>query len=175
MIGSAQLAVAVGLLAVASQLGGTPAVLIATALMGVGIGLLITPASTVTMNDLPAERAGEGSATNMVSRYVGAALGVALTGTVFASVYSHQVANRLESASSRTVEEARTGIHAALVRSDQLGGAAGDEVARAARASFEAGMTAAFATLCVLCAVGAVAVRFAASTTAQSRRPRDNG
>ncbi len=175
MIGSAQLAVAVGLLAVASQLGGTPAVLIATALMGVGIGLLITPASTVTMNDLPAERAGEGSATNMVSRYVGAALGVALTGTVFASVYSHHVANRLESASSRTVEEARTGIHAALVRSDQLGGAAGDEVARAARASFEAGMTAAFATLCVLCAIGAVAVRFAASTAAQPRGPHDNG
>jgi MFS family permease len=171
VIGSVQLTVGVGLLAVASQLGGTSAVLGATALMGVGIGLLITPASTVTMNDLPSERAGEGSATNMVSRYVGAALGVAVTGTVFASVYSHHVADRLDSAGSRTVDQARTGIHAALVRSDELGGAAGADVARAARASFETGMTAAFTTLCILCAIAAVAVRFATSRMAQTRRP----
>ena len=52
---------------------------------------LIAPPSTVVMNALPEAEAGDGSSLNMVSRFVGAAIGVALIGTVFASVQSHRL------------------------------------------------------------------------------------
>jgi EmrB/QacA subfamily drug resistance transporter len=62
--------------------------IVATALAGAGLSLLIAPGSTVMMNGLPAEQAGDGSSFSMVSRFVGAAVGVAIVGSVFAAVYS---------------------------------------------------------------------------------------
>ena len=55
---------------------------------GVGLSLLIAPGSTVMMNGLPPEKAGDGSSFSMVSRFVGAAVGVAIVGSVFAASYS---------------------------------------------------------------------------------------
>jgi EmrB/QacA subfamily drug resistance transporter len=60
----------------------------ATALAGAGLSLLIAPGSTVMMNGLPPEKAGDGSSFSMVSRFVGAAVGVAIVGSVFAASYS---------------------------------------------------------------------------------------
>jgi hypothetical protein len=40
------------------------------------------------MNDLPITNAGDGSSFSMVSRFVGAAVGVAVIGSVFAAVYA---------------------------------------------------------------------------------------
>lgn len=155
-IGLLSLALGAALLAAAPQLGGTPAVLGATVVVGVGVGLLITPASTVTMNALPASRAGEGSATNMVSRYVGAAVGVAVVGTVFASVYARRVVDRLADLDRRTIDDARASLHAALQRAHELGGVRGSRVASEARQAFELGMTAAFVVVAVLCLAAAV-------------------
>lgn len=142
------------LLAVAPQLGGTPMAVGATVVCGLGVGLLITPASTITMNDLPPERAGEGSATNMVSRYVGAAMGVAAVGTVFAAVYSERIVDRLVGLDERTVTEAERSLHSALVRAGQLGGSRGDTVAEQARRAFDAGMTWAFLVVGSVCLLG---------------------
>ena len=60
---------------------------LATVVAGAGMSLLIAPASTVLMNDLPPEQAGDGSSFSMVSRFVGAAVGVAIVGSVFAAAY----------------------------------------------------------------------------------------
>jgi EmrB/QacA subfamily drug resistance transporter len=62
--------------------------ILATALAGAGLSLLIAPGSTVMMNGLPPEKAGDGSSFSMVSRFVGAAVGVAIVGSVFAASYS---------------------------------------------------------------------------------------
>jgi EmrB/QacA subfamily drug resistance transporter len=62
--------------------------IVATMLAGAGLSLLIAPASTVMMNGLPADQAGDGSSFSMVSRFVGAAVGVAIVGSVFAAAYS---------------------------------------------------------------------------------------
>lgn len=62
-----------------------------TGLIGLGLSLLITPASTVIMNALPADQAGDGSSLSMVSRFVGAAIGVAVLGSVFTSVYARKL------------------------------------------------------------------------------------
>ena len=52
-----------------------------------GLGLVTSPSTDAVMGELPAERAGVGSAINDVSREVGGTLGVAISGSVFASLY----------------------------------------------------------------------------------------
>ena len=52
-----------------------------------GLGLVTSPATDAVMGELPAERAGVGSAINDVSREVGGTLGVAICGSIFASLY----------------------------------------------------------------------------------------
>ena len=64
---------------------------VATVVLGVGLAQLIAPPSTVVMNALPEEEAGDGSSLNMVSRFVGAAISVAVLGSVFATVQSHRL------------------------------------------------------------------------------------
>jgi EmrB/QacA subfamily drug resistance transporter len=73
-------------LAVREPVGWTVA---ATVVAAAGMSLLIAPASTVMMNDLPPEKAGDGSSFSMVSRFVGAAVGVAIVGSVFAGAYAN--------------------------------------------------------------------------------------
>jgi len=91
---------AVGLGAVAIALGGlsviqidTPIwlVLVIFFIFGFGMGNVIAPASTVMQNVLPLARAGAGSAVQNTVRQVGAALGVAVIGTVLATRYASNV------------------------------------------------------------------------------------
>jgi EmrB/QacA subfamily drug resistance transporter len=65
-------------------------------LLGGGLGLTFSPATEAIMGSLPAEKAGVGSAVNDTTREFGGTLGVAIVGSVFASVYS----SRLDSAST---------------------------------------------------------------------------
>ena len=58
--------------------------------VGAGMGNAIAPATTVMMSTLPLSRAGAGSAVQNTVRQVGGALGVAILGTVLATVYAGQ-------------------------------------------------------------------------------------
>ena len=64
---------------------------LATVVLAIGLSQLIAPPSTVVMNALPEAEAGDGSSLNMVSRFVGAAISVAVLGSVFATVQSHRL------------------------------------------------------------------------------------
>jgi EmrB/QacA subfamily drug resistance transporter len=57
-------------------------------IVGCGMGLTFPPASTVIMNDLGLEKAGDGAAVNQLTRQIGGALGVAIVGSVFAAIYA---------------------------------------------------------------------------------------
>jgi hypothetical protein len=57
-------------------------------LLGGGLGLTFAPATEAIMGSLPAEKAGIGSAVNDTTRELGGTLGVAIAGSIFASVYS---------------------------------------------------------------------------------------
>jgi EmrB/QacA subfamily drug resistance transporter len=72
---------------------GTIASVLATVVLAIGLSQLIAPPSTVVMNALPEEEAGDGSSLNMVSRFVGAAIGVAVVGSVFSAVQSDHLAS----------------------------------------------------------------------------------
>ncbi len=65
-------------------------------LLGGGLGLTTAPATEAIMGSLSADKAGVGSAVNDTTRELGGTLGVAVVGSVFASVYS----GRLGSASA---------------------------------------------------------------------------
>jgi hypothetical protein len=89
--------VAAGLSIFAAGLGwastvnaGTPYTEIALQmlLLGGGLGLTTAPATEAIMGSLSADKAGVGSAVNDTTRELGGTLGVAIVGSVFASVYS---------------------------------------------------------------------------------------
>ncbi|MFP1152345.1 MFS transporter [Mycobacterium sherrisii] len=61
-------------------------------LLGGGLGLTFSPATEAIMGSLPADKAGIGSAVNDTTRELGGTLGVAIVGSVFASVYSARLA-----------------------------------------------------------------------------------
>lgn len=60
-------------------------------LMAAGMGLTMAPATSSVMNSVPREKAGVGSAMNDTTRMVGGALGLAISGSVFASVYTNKL------------------------------------------------------------------------------------
>jgi EmrB/QacA subfamily drug resistance transporter len=62
-------------------------------LLGLGMGLTMAPATDSVMGSLPLAKAGVGSAVNDTTRQVGGAMGVAVLGSVLASVYGTKVAN----------------------------------------------------------------------------------
>jgi EmrB/QacA subfamily drug resistance transporter len=61
-------------------------------LLGGGLGLTTAPATEAIMGSLSPEKAGVGSAVNDTTRELGGTLGVAIVGSVFASVYSGRLA-----------------------------------------------------------------------------------
>ncbi len=61
-------------------------------LMGLGMGLISTPATESILLVLPPARAGVGSAVNDATRELGGTLGVAVVGSLFSSVYADHLA-----------------------------------------------------------------------------------
>ena len=61
-------------------------------LLGAGLGLTTAPGTESIMGSLSADKAGVGSAVNDTTRELGGTLGVAIVGSVFASIYSGRLA-----------------------------------------------------------------------------------
>src|SRR5213076_1125122 len=66
-------------------------------LAGGGLGLITAPATEAVMGAVPIEKAGVGSAVNDATRLFGAALGVAVIGSVAASLYSNRLGTTIPS------------------------------------------------------------------------------
>lgn len=74
--------------------------------MGLGMGLISTPATESIMLVLPPARAGVGSAVNDATRELGATLGVAVIGSVFSSVFGARLVDSAFEATGRAEEAA---------------------------------------------------------------------
>jgi EmrB/QacA subfamily drug resistance transporter len=70
-------------------------VIISMLFLANGLALVTSPATDAVMGELPREKAGVGSAVNDVSREVGGTLGVAISGSVFASLYGPKLGELL--------------------------------------------------------------------------------
>jgi EmrB/QacA subfamily drug resistance transporter len=62
---------------------------------GSGVGLVSAPATEAIMGVVPKAKAGIGSAVNDATRLLGSTLGVAVIGSVFASLYNSRLSGRL--------------------------------------------------------------------------------
>ena len=62
-------------------------IVIAMLLMANGLSLVTSPSTEAVMGSVPRERAGVASAVNDISRELGGTLGVAITGSIFISLY----------------------------------------------------------------------------------------
>jgi EmrB/QacA subfamily drug resistance transporter len=80
-------------------------------LLGGGLGLTTAPATEAIMGSLPADKAGVGSAVNDTTREFGGTLGVAIVGSVFASLYSRGIN------SADALSGLPNGLHVAMSRS----------------------------------------------------------
>jgi hypothetical protein len=96
----ARVPVAAGLALIGAGLGLGAATAVGTgygytalwlSVVGVGTGFALAPAMDAVMGELPAERAGSGTALTMTLRQVGGALGVALLGSVSAATYTDRL------------------------------------------------------------------------------------
>ena len=98
-------------------------VIICMMVMAGGMGLIFGPATESVMGSLPREKAGVGSAVNDTTRQTGGALGVAVIGSLVASVYASNVdtaATRL-GISGDIVAQSRASLGDALRLAPTLG------------------------------------------------------
>jgi EmrB/QacA subfamily drug resistance transporter len=128
-----------------------------------GMGLTIAPATASIMGAVPAGRAGVGSAINDTTRQVGGALGVAVMGSVAASLYHRQSGKGIAALvlPRATARLATNSVGSALTAAAHLPAPVARAVSQAARSAFIHGADAASVVGVVVALVGvAVAVRF---------------
>jgi hypothetical protein len=94
------------------------------ALMASGMALTMAPATESIMGSLPLGKAGVGSAVNDTTRQVGGALGVAVIGSVLASIYGSQVGDFLHGkpVSTGSAAEYKQSLGLALAAGKQVPG-----------------------------------------------------
>ncbi|MFM7489733.1 MAG: MFS transporter [Actinomycetota bacterium] len=103
---------------------GYTSVLPGLILIGVGMGLTMTPSTEVITENLPAEKQGVASAINDTSRELGGAVGVALLGSIFSAGYRAAVEPKLDGLDPALVDKASEGIGQAYAVAQQAGDAA---------------------------------------------------
>lgn len=107
-------------------------------LFGLGLGLAMAPATDSIMGSLPPDRAGVGSAVNDTTREVGAALGVAVIGSIAGSVYSSHMSDRVDSLPlpAPAAEAVKDNIGAAMHAATRMEPSLAEELVRTARSGF---------------------------------------
>jgi EmrB/QacA subfamily drug resistance transporter len=89
---------------------------------GGGLGLITAPATEAIMGVVPKEKAGVGSAVNDATRLFGATLGVAVIGSVAASLYANRLGITLpHGLPAQAAAAARGSVGSALVAAQHLG------------------------------------------------------
>jgi EmrB/QacA subfamily drug resistance transporter len=128
--------------------------------LGIGMGLTSAPATEAIMGVVPKEKAGIGSAVNDATRELGGTLGVAVIGSVFASLYAGRLALPA-GLPSEAVHAARESVGGAFIAAQRVAdagfGPAASQLRDAASLAFFDG----FALGCLVAAgvalVGAIA------------------
>jgi len=122
-------------------------------MMGLGIGLVSTPATESILLVLPPARAGVGSAVNDATRELGGTLGVAVVGSLFASVFgSHLASGSFGSLPGSLLSRAQDSVGVAQVVATR-----DPRLVPAFHDSFMSAMSTACVVVGLLCLTGAMA------------------
>jgi hypothetical protein len=135
---STGLAVVAGGLALLSRSGlhaNYPLLALGLVVTAAGMGMVTAPSTGAIVTSLPLPKAGVGSAVNDTTRELGGALGVAVVGSVLASLYRGDIAQRLAAFPS-TASGVTTSLSGALRTASTLPPATGRALAAAARESY---------------------------------------
>ncbi|MFA1539125.1 MFS transporter [Actinomadura monticuli] len=124
---------------------------------GTGMAHVMPPATESVMSALPREKAGAGSAINNTARQVAVAMGVAVLGSVVASVYRRGLDGDLTALPAGAREAAGESIEGAHAVASRMG-AAGQRLAAHADAAFVDAMHTASAAAAVIALLGALVV-----------------
>jgi hypothetical protein len=140
-------------------------------LAGLGMGFTTAPATEAIMGVVPKEKAGVGSAVNDATRELGATLGVAIIGSVYASLFASGIQDAAGSLPAPALDAASDSVGAALAVANQLG-PAGQPLLEASQAAFFDGFqVGCLVAATVLIAGAAFAARFLPSRPAPVARP----
>jgi EmrB/QacA subfamily drug resistance transporter len=129
--------VSVGLVVVAAGLGilalnglhsNYPLLALSLIVSAGGMGMVTAPSTGAIIVSLPLNKAGVGSAVNDTTRELGGALGVAVLGSLVASLYRADL--------PASAVAAKTSLGAGLESAARLPGPAGDALAHAARSAY---------------------------------------
>jgi hypothetical protein len=162
-----KLVVAAGLVLVASGMWtlatfetgtGYGLVFASMVVMGLGMGLVMAPATESIMGSLPPEQAGVGSATNDTTRELGGALGVAIMGSLLSSRYASAIDSALVGSPlpPEAATAVREGVGGASIVAERIGGPEGQALLEAARSAFVDGMGVALVVAGAVTLVGAL-------------------
>jgi EmrB/QacA subfamily drug resistance transporter len=106
--------------------------------MASGLALTMAPATESIMGSLPLAKAGVGSAVNDTTRQVGGALGVAVLGSVYTSLYGSHVVDALanQNVPADAMAQVKDSIGGAAQVAATVGGSTGAAIVEAARSAF---------------------------------------
>ena len=125
--------------------------------MSVGIGMCTAPTTSAIMTTAPDDKQGVASAVNDASREIGAALGIALAGSMLAGRYAKALAPNLTGFPKPVGDAASTSLGQALEVSRRVG-PAGSRLADASKTAFIDAMHSSLLVLAILIAVSAVLI-----------------
>lgn len=161
------------LLSSASTRSGYGLVAPALALLGIGMGNVMAPATEAIMGALPPARAGVGSAVASTVRQLGGVLGVAVLGSLLSSAYAARMTGTLHGVPAAVAKAASDSVGAASQVAARLGGAPARELVASARAAFIHGMDVTVLAGAGVALLGAlVALVFLPARAAQPTRAR---
>jgi EmrB/QacA subfamily drug resistance transporter len=123
-----------------------------------GMALAMSPMTAAIMSAVPPRRAGAGSAMNDATRELGAALGIAVMGSVATSQYTRHLDKITRGLPSATRSQARNSLSDALEAAGKLPGASGRALATGAQHAFIDGIHFAVIAGAVLAVIAAVTV-----------------
>lgn len=134
-------------------------IFVAMTTMAAGLSLITGPATLIVLNNLSTGQAGAGSAVNDTSREVGGTLGVAVLGSILASVYSSRIGDGLAELRLPEAAEAasRDSVVAGVQAAQQLPPPVGEQVSEIVKGAFLDGFHAASWVAVGVSAVAAVA------------------
>jgi len=132
-LGLAAVTGGLALFATASAGSGYGHYILAMIIVCAGIGLAMSAATSASMQELPPAMAGVGSAVNDTTRNMGSVLGVAVIGSITASVFASRMAHAFG------LHGPAGSVGAAAAAAHHAGGAYGTSLAHAAASAFIAG------------------------------------
>jgi EmrB/QacA subfamily drug resistance transporter len=159
--GLALIAAGLALLSFAELGSGYELIAAVLAILGLGMGLTMAPATESVMGSLSVDKAGVGSAVNDATRTTGGALGVAVLGSLVSSGY--------RAGMDGATDVARDSLAGALAVAQRMGGPAGDGLAGTAQQAFVDGMHTAVLAAAAVAAAGSLFVLLALPARASAK------